>query len=226
MNRRFRDRREAGRLLAERLGSFAGRNDVIVLGLPRGGIPVAYEVATALGAPLDVFVVRKLGVPRYEEVAMGAIATGGVRVLNMSTIRALGIPPHVVDAVTKAEQRELERRERVYRGTRAAPDLRGRTVIVVDDGLATGSTMQAAVAAIRELNPSQVIVGSPVGTADTCSAIQRVADDCICYLTVHSLDGVGGWYFDFTQTTDAEVSALLEDAGQRLAAREGPLAHT
>jgi predicted phosphoribosyltransferase len=225
MIERFHDRREAGRLLASRLESFAGRSDVIVLGLARGGVPVAYEIALALDAPLEVFVVRKLGVPRYEEVAMGAIATGGVRVLNMGTIHQLGIPPYVVESVTAAEQRELARREEMYRGSRPAPDLRHRTVIVVDDGLATGSTMHAAVAAIRELNPARVIVAAPVGTADTVTMMRRVADDCICFMMVHSLDGVGRWYDDFTQTTDAEVTRLLEAAQRRLAVRDGPLTH-
>lgn len=212
---RFFDRRHAGRLLAGRLESFAGRHDVIVLGLARGGVPVAYEIATAISAPLDVYVVRKLGVPRYEEVAMGAIASGGVRVLNMGTIHQLGIPPHVVEAVTAAEQRELARREKVYRGDRPPPDLRHQTVIVVDDGLATGSTMHAAVTSLRELSPARIVVASPVGTIDTCAAMRRVADHCVCYQLVYSLDGVGRWYEDFTQTTDAEVSALLEEARHR-----------
>ena len=218
MIERFHDRRHAGRLLAERFESFAGRSDVIVLGLARGGVPVAYEIAVAIDAPLDVFVVRKLGVPRYEEIAMGAIASGGVRVLNSGTIHRLGIAPYVVESVTAAEQRELARRERLYRGDRPLPDLRHRIVIVVDDGLATGSTMYAAVAAIRELNPARVIVASPVSTIDTCATMRRIADDCMCYKLVYSLDGVGRWYDDFTQTTDGEVSELLEDAAGREAA--------
>lgn len=215
MLRRFRDRREAGRLLAERLSTFAGRNEVIVLALPRGGVPVAYEVAMTLHAPLDVFLVRKLGVPYHEELAMGAIASGGVRVLNTEVVQQLGISSNDVERVTLAEQRELERRERAFRGTRPTPSLRDRVVIIVDDGLATGSTMRAAIQALRLQHPAQIVVAVPVGSADTCDVMALVADDCVCYLSVPTLDGVGLWYEDFSQTSDNEVVELLADAARR-----------
>src|SRR5262249_41330555 len=173
----FRDRADAGRRLAEELKAFAGRPDVLVLALPRGGVPVAYEVARALHAPLDVFLVRKLGVPGREELAMGAIASGGVRVLNQDVIRALDIADEVIDEVTAAEQRELVRRERAYRGGRPTPDVRGRTVVLVDDGLATGSTMRAAVAALRRLGPASVVVAVPVGAPETCTELGNEADE-------------------------------------------------
>src|SRR6266403_900089 len=181
--KRFRDRREAGRLLAAKLTAYANRPDVIVLALPRGGVPVAYEVARALGAPLDVFVVRKLGVPGYEELAMGAVATGGVRVLNDQLVNRLGIPEHIIDAVAARERRELARRERLYRGDRPPPDVRGRTVILIDDGLATGSTMRAAIAALRQQHPARIVVAVPVGAPETCAEFQDEADEAICALT-------------------------------------------
>ena len=208
----FRNRREAGRKLAEKLAAYANRPDVLVLALPRGGVPVAYEVARALGAPLDVFVVRKLGVPGYEELAMGAIATGEVRVLNDDLVVRLGIPEYLIDAVTAREQEELKRRERLYRGGRPVPDVRDRTVILVDDGLATGSTMLAAVRALRQLQPARIVVAVPVAAADTCRALRAEADEVVCAVTPEPFHAVGLWYEDFTQTTDEEVRDLLTRA--------------
>jgi len=205
----FRDRQDAGRVLAEKLAAYANRPDVLVLALPRGGVPVAYEVARALGAPLDVFVVRKLGVPGYEELAMGAVATGGVRVLNDQLIQRLGIPDHVIDAVTARERQELARRERLYRDGRPPPDISGRTVILVDDGLATGATMQAAIEALRQQNPARIVVAVPTASPDTCEEMKAKADDVICAITPQPFDAVGRWYQDFSQTTDEEVGALL-----------------
>ena len=206
----FRDRSEAGQLLAERLVAYAGRPDILVLALPRGGVPVAYEVARALGAPLDVFVVRKLGIPGHEELAMGAIASGGVRVLNDDVVQALHIPERVIEAVAARELRELERRERAYRGDRPAPDVRDRTVILVDDGLATGSTMRAAVAALRRLGPARIVVAVPTAAPSTCEEFRREADECICQITPEPFHAVGLWYQDFSQTTDDEVRDLLD----------------
>ena len=211
--RRFRDRTEAGRRLAERLTAYADRPDVLVLALPRGGVPVAYEVARALRAPLDVFLVRKLGVPGYEELAMGAVATGGVRVLNDQIVAGLRIPDHVIEAVAEAEQQELARRERVYRGDRPPPDVRHRTVILVDDGLATGATMQAAIKALRALPPARIVVAVPTGSPETCEQLKAQADEVICAITPEPFHAVGLWYEDFTQTTDEEVRDLLARAG-------------
>jgi predicted phosphoribosyltransferase len=205
----FRDRREAGRLLSEKLGAYAHRPDVLVLALPRGGVPVAYEVARALGAPLDVFVVRKLGVPGYEELAMGAVATGGVLVLNEQLVERLGIPKQMIDAVAARERQELVRRERLYRGGRPPPDVRGRTVILVDDGLATGATMHAAIRALRQQNPARIVVAVPTASPDTCEEMKKEADDVICVITPEPFHAVGRWYRDFSQTTDEEVSVLL-----------------
>ena len=205
----FRDRREAGRLLASKLSAYANRPDVLVLALPRGGVPVAYEVARALGAPLDVFVVRKLGVPGHEELAMGAVATGGVRVLNHQLVSQLGIPDHLIDAVAAHEQRELVRRERLYRGGRPPPDVRNRTVILVDDGLATGSSMQAAIEALRQLQPAQIVVAVPTAPPETCEEIRAKADDVVCAVTPEPFHAGGLWYQDFAQTTDEEVRDLL-----------------
>jgi erythromycin esterase-like protein/predicted phosphoribosyltransferase len=205
----FRNRREAGRRLAEKLGIYADRQDVIVLGLPRGGVPVAYEVARALNAPLDVFVVRKLGIPGYEELAMGAVATGGVRVVNDILIQRLGIPEAIIEEVAAREMRELERRERLYRGSRPPPDVKGRTVILVDDGLATGSTMLAAIRALRKQNPARIVVAVPTASQETCDAMKDVADDVICAVTPEPFHAVGLWYQDFSQTSDDEVRALL-----------------
>jgi len=205
----FRDRVEAGELLAEGLSHYRDRDDVIVLALPRGGVPVAAEIARRLHVPFDVFVVRKLGVPGHEELAMGAIASGGVRLLNDEVVGPLGIPANVIDAVAGREQIELERREELYRGTRAPVGLVGKTVILVDDGLATGSTMRAAVKAVRQQGPAQVIVAVPVGAPETCATLAREADDVVCLRTPDPFVAVGLWYRDFTPTSDREVRALL-----------------
>lgn len=207
--RPFRDRRQAGELLATKLAAYANRRDVIVLALPRGGVPVAYEVAKALNVPLEVFVVRKLGVPGYEELAMGAVASGGVRVLNDQLIEQLGIPQYVIEAVTAQELQELKRRESLYRGGRPPPEVRGRTVILVDDGLATGSTMQAAVRALWQLNPARIVVAVPTSSKETCDALRPLVDEIICAITPEPFHAVGLWYEDFSQTTDQEVRELL-----------------
>ena len=221
--RRFADRREAGRLLGRALIQYARGPDLLVLALPRGGVPVAYEVARALDAPLDVLVVRKLGVPGHEEIAMGAIASGGGRVLNRDTIEQLGIPMALVDQATAFERRELERRERAYRGAQPAPEVRGRTVIVVDDGLATGATMLAAVGALRDEGPASIIVAAPVGSVEACDVVLRAADACVCVVTSDLLGAVGRWYVDFTQTTDEEVRTLLADAASGTREARAPL---
>jgi predicted phosphoribosyltransferase len=205
----FRDRIEAGELLAERLAAYRDRDDVVVLALPRGGVPVAREVSRALGVPFDVYVVRKLGVPGHEELAMGAIATGGVRQINHDVVDALGIPGNVIDAVAVREQRELERREQDYRGNRGPLSLANRTVILVDDGLATGSTMRAAVKAVRQQQPARVIVAVPVGAVSTCADLATEADDVVCVRMPDPFVAVGLWYRDFTPTTDLEVRTLL-----------------
>ena len=209
---RFRDRIDAGRQLAKRLSRFADRSDVVVLALPRGGVPVGYEVARALHAPLDVFLVRKLGLPGHEELAMGAIATGGVRVVNDEVVRRLGVPEAMIDEVAAEELKELKRRERSYRADRSAPNVKDRTVILVDDGLATGSTMRAAVAALRLLHPAWIVVAVPVGAADTCATLAEEADEVVCVSMPEPFYAVGSWYEDFGQTSDAEVRALLDAA--------------
>jgi predicted phosphoribosyltransferase len=208
----FRDRADAGRHLLSRLGAYQGRLDVLVLGLPRGGIPVAYEVARGLGAPLDVFVVRKLGVPGQEELAMGAIATGGVRIVNRDVVDALHIPPDVVDRAAAEEARELERREQSYRGERPQPGVEGKTVILVDDGLATGSTMRAAVAALRQQGPARIVVAVPVAAPSTCRELRQEVDEIVCFATPEPFMAVGRFYDDFAQTTDEEVRELLATA--------------
>ena len=208
----FRDRRDAGRQLAEQLKRLHLTGRVVVLGLPRGGVPVAYEVARALNVPLDVFVVRKLGVPGHEELAMGAVATGGVRVLNSGIVRALQIPHDMIERVTAAEQLELQRREREFRTGRPFPDLHGATVLLVDDGLATGATMVAAVQAVRKHGPGRIIVATPVASESACDALARGADGCECVATPEPFEGVGRWYGDFTQTDDDEVRALLRES--------------
>lgn len=205
----FQDRTDAGRQLAEQLLSYAGRDDVIVLGLPRGGVPVAFEVAQRLGVPLDVFVVRKLGVPGHEELAMGAIAPGGVRVLNEDVLCVIPDAQSIVEMVTAIEREELERRERNYRNSRPSPQLKGRTVILIDDGLATGATMRAAVAALRQQGAAKIIVGVPVGASSTCQDLKQTADDVICLRTPAAFIGVGQYYADFFQTSDEEVRELL-----------------
>jgi predicted phosphoribosyltransferase len=214
----FQDRRDAGRKLATRLARYANRPDVLVLALPRGGVPVGYEVARALGVALDVFVVRKLGLPGHEEFAMGAVATGGVRVLNPEIVEHVGIPGRMIDAVTRREQQEVERRERAYRGTRPIPEVRGKIVILVDDGLATGSTMRAAVVALKQQQPARVVVAVPVASRETCEQLRREADEVVCLVTLEPFYAVGLWYQDFSQTTDEEVRALLA-AGQPEPAR-------
>lgn len=212
---RYADRVAAGRALAQALMPYAGHGDLLVLGLPRGGVPVAAEVAAALTAPLDVFVVRKLGVPGREELAMGAIASGGVRVLNPSVIGMLDIPPAVVDAVTSAEAVELRRREKAYRGEAPYPRIEGRTVILVDDGLATGATMRTAVAALRQQRPAQIIAAAPVGSGESCALLAREADEVVCVHVPDPFNGVGCWYEDFGQTSDTEVREALALASER-----------
>ena len=206
----FRDRREAGRVLASLLKTYAGRDDVVVLALPRGGVPVAYEVASALGAPLDVFLVRKLGTPGHRELAMGAIASGGIRVLNDDVVRWYGISESAIESVAREEAAELERRERAYRDGRPSPDLTNRSVILVDDGLATGSTMRAGAQAVRLHRPARVVVAVPVGARQTCSEIAAVADEVICARMPEPFTAVGQWYLDFDQTDDDEVRELLQ----------------
>ena len=211
MPMRFRDRKEAGQSLAHRLEQFAGRSDVVVLALPRGGVPVAAEVARALGAPLDVFLVRKLGVPGQEELAMGAIAENGIRVLNEDVFPYVAISPAALEAATARERHELERRSHLYRGGRSLVDVRGRTVILVDDGLATGTTMQAAVTALRELEPAAIFIAVPVASSAACFLFSNRYEDvsCVCLHTPEPFEAVGLWYEDFNQTTDDEVRALL-----------------
>ncbi len=220
----YRDRSEAGKQLAARLTKYADRDDVLVLALPRGGVPVGFEVARQLRVPLDIFLVRKLGVPGHEELAMGAISTGGVRVLNEDTIDYLRIPASVIDAVAASESRELERRERAYRGDQPEPDVRGKVVILVDDGLATGSTMRAAAAALRQQEPARIVVAVPVSAPQTCDEYRIGVDEIICAKTPEPFYGVGLWYEDFSQTADEEVRELLERARNEIDRRE--LAHT
>lgn len=210
----FRNRADAGRVLAGKLRAWKDRSDVIVLALPRGGVPVGFEVARHLHAPLDVFVVRKIGAPGQEEFAIGAIATGGVRVINAEAVRMLGLSPQVVDALAQRELRELERRERVYRGDRPPPPVRGRAVILVDDGLATGSTMRAAAQALRQQDPTEIIIAVPVAPAASCEEFRPLVDDIVCAVTPEPFFAVGQWYADFSQTTDDEVHELLESAGR------------
>jgi predicted phosphoribosyltransferase len=208
----FKNRNEAGQQLAEKLAPYADEPDVIVLALPRGGVPVGYEVARALGVPLDVFLVRKLGVPGYEEFAMGAIASGGVRVMNERVIRLLHIPEYTIEAITTSEQRELERREHLYRGDRAPPDVRDRTVIIVDDGLATGATMHAAVKALRRQQPARIVVAIPTASPDICLQFQPVAEDVVCLIMPEPFHAVGVWYRDFNQISDGDVREFLAQA--------------
>jgi putative phosphoribosyl transferase len=214
----FRDRTDAGRFLATKLRAYANRPDVLVLALPRGGMPVAFEVAQALDAPLDVFLVRKLGAPGQPELAMGAIATGGVRVLNEALVRALAIDDLALEAVVAEEQAELERRERLYRDDRPAPDVRGHTVILVDDGLATGATMRAAAAALRQQQAARIVVAVPIAPAETCAEFRHEVDEIVCGLTPEPFYAVGLWYEDFSQTTDEEVRELLARAARPQAA--------
>jgi putative phosphoribosyl transferase len=205
----YRDRHDAGKRLAKRLSAYAHRPDVLILALPRGGVPVAYEAAQALNAPLDVFIVRKLGVPDHEELAMGAIASGGIQVLNYDVICALDIPEEIIEKIVAREQKELERREQLYRDGRPAPDVKGQTVILIDDGLATGATMRAALRALREQEPARLIVAVPVAAPSTCLELLGEADDVICTSTPEPFFGVGLWYQNFEQTSDQEVHDLL-----------------
>jgi putative phosphoribosyl transferase len=206
---RFRNREDAGRQLAARLDAYKNRPDVVVLGLPRGGVPVAYEVARQLAAPLDVFVVRKLGLPGQSELAMGAIAGESVEVLNHDVIDHLGVPRAVVDRVVERERAELRRREMAFRADRVPLDVAEKTVIIVDDGLATGSTMEAAIAALRQMGPARIVVAVPVGAEETCARLRATADEVVCLATPWPFNAVGQWYEDFAQTTDQEVRALL-----------------
>jgi len=215
MSRRFEDRADAGRVLAGMLTAYADRADAIVLALPRGGVPVAFEVATILRLPLDVFLVRKLGVPGHEELAMGAIATGGVRVLNDDVVAPLGIDAQTIDRVSEREQRELERRETAYRDDRPQPAIHDRTVILVDDGLATGSTMLVAIRALRQQQPARIVVAVPTAAPSVCAEIGREADEIICAITPEPFYAVGLWYEDFSETTDDDVRTLLRLSGQR-----------
>lgn len=212
----FKNRRDAGKILAKELSQYAGRSDVIILALPRGGVPVAYEVARALNLPLDVFIVRKLGLPDRKELAIGAIATGGARVLNHDIIRILNIPREVINIVAKQELQELKRREQSYRGDRPAPEVRGRTVILIDDGLATGASMRAAVAGLRAQQPAKIVVAVPAGAIEVCEAFASEVDEIVCALTPEPFYGVGKWYEDFSQTSDEEVRILLQEANRQL----------
>ena len=214
----FQDRFEAGRLLASRLSQFANRNDVIVLGLPRGGVPVAFEVAKSLKAPLDVFVVRKLGVPGQEELAMGAIASSGIRVVNRSVVDALGIKNEEIERVALEQQAELERREREYRDGRPTLEVRCRTAILVDDGLATGSSMRSAVAALRNRDPAQSVIAVPVAALSVYEQLKSEADQVVCLTTPEHFAAVGQWYLDFRQTSDDEVRELLSSANNSVIA--------
>jgi putative phosphoribosyl transferase len=213
---RFKDRRDAGRVLARKLSTYTGQTDVIVLALPRGGVPVAYEVALALNAPLDIFLVRKLGLPGREELAIGAIASGGIRVLNEDIIRVLGVPEEVINIAARNELQELQRREHNYRGNRPAPDVRDRKVILVDDGLATGASMRAAVVGVRAQHPARIVIAVPAAAPELCNAFQFEVDEMVCAMTPDPFYGLSRWYEDFSQTTDAEVRMFLEEAKHQL----------
>ncbi|MBI4212848.1 MAG: phosphoribosyltransferase [Chloroflexi bacterium] len=212
---RFRDRRHAGQILARQLERFADRPDVLVLGLPRGGVPVAYEVARELGALLDVFIVRKLGVPGYEELAMGAIATGGVQVLDPEVMQMASVTQSELDAVIEREQRELARRESAFRGSRPPPEIAGRTVILVDDGLATGASMRAAVGALRRQEPRLLVVGVPVASRAGCRQFEELVDEIVCILTPEPFHAVGLWYQDFSDPSEDDIRAMLDRASGR-----------
>jgi putative phosphoribosyl transferase len=214
----FPNRREGGRALAELLARSVGDGQAVVLALPRGGVPVGFEVAKALDSPLDVFLVRKLGVPGHEELAMGAIASGGVRVLNDEVVAELGIPGWAIERVAAREQAELERREKLYRGDRPPADVSGKVAILVDDGLATGASMRAAALAVRQLNPSRVVIAVPVAAAETCAELRHLADEVVCVATPEPFYAVGLWYRDFSPTSDQEVVELLEASEQRVRA--------
>ena len=211
----FKDRRDAGKKLAQKLSAYSGRPGGLILALPRGGVPVAYEVALALSVPMDIFIVRKLGVPGREELAFGAIASGGVRVLNGDVVRLLSIPDEVINFVAKREFQELQRREQLYRGDRPAPDVHNRTVILIDDGLATGASMRAAVAGLRAQRPERIVIAVPTAAPEACEAFQPEVDEVICAVTPELFYGVGRWYEDFSQVTDEEVRTLLQEANQQ-----------
>ena len=213
---RFKDRRDAGRVLARKLSTYTGQADVIVLALPRGGVPVAYEVALALNAPLDIFLVRKLGLPGREELAIGAIASGGIRVLNEDIIRVLGVPEEVINIVARNELQELERREHNYRGDRPAPDVRDRKVILIDDGLATGASMRAAVVGVRAQHPARIVIAVPAAAPELCNAFQFEVDEMVCAMTPEPFYGLSRWYEDFSQTTDEDVRMFLREANHQL----------
>jgi putative phosphoribosyl transferase len=214
MERPFRDRIDAGQQLATQLHAYANHPDVLVLALPRGGVPVAFEVAQALNAPLDIFLVRKLGLPGQEELAMGAIASGGVIVVNSEVVDTLRIPDRIIHQIAAQEQRELERRERLYRGDRPPPDVHGKTTILVDDGMATGSTMRAAAAALREQKPDRIVVAVPAAAPETCKVFRDTVDEIVCAITPDPFYAIGLWYEDFSQTTDDEVRDFLARAAQ------------
>jgi predicted phosphoribosyltransferase len=214
----FKDRRDAGRKLAQKLTAYAGQQDALVLALPRGGVPVAYEVAVALGIPLDVFIVRKLGVPGRDELAFGAIASGGVRVLNSDIVRMLSIPEEIMNFVVKRESQELTRREHLYRGSSTFPQIRNRAIILIDDGLATGASMRAAVAGLRAQHPSRIVIAVPAAAPDVCSAFQAEVHEIICAITPELFYGVGRWYEDFSQVSDEEVRVLLQKANRQVVA--------
>ena len=220
MERAFANRTEAGRLLAEKLEKYANRSDVVVLGLPRGGVPVAFEVAKHLQVPLDVFIVRKLGVPGFEELAAGAIASGDVRVLNEDVVRAIPYASEAIEAVTARETAELQRREQIYREGRPPPELRDRTVILVDDGLATGATMRAAITALRQHSTAKIVMAVPVGPPDTCDELGHEADEAICLSTPAFFQAVGQYYEDFSQTSDSDVRTLLTAAAQEISGKK------
>ncbi len=216
----FPNRTEAGRRLAPRLRDYANRKGVIVLGIPRGGVPIAFEVAEYLKVPLDVLVLRKLGVPGHEELGFGAIASGGVRALNPEIVEALRISPRDIELVTNREAKELQRREHAYRGGRPPLDVRGRTVILIDDGIATGSGMRAAVAALRQMKPAQIVIAVPVAPASTCDSLRDEVNELICLETPEPFYGVGQFYYDFSQVSDEEVSELLDRAAREIDEQE------
>lgn len=212
----FRDRRDAGKKLAQALSHYADRSDVTILALPRGGVPVAYEVALALSAPLDIFIVRKLGLPGREELAIGAIGSGGVRVLNDDVVRILNVPQEVINIVVQREREELQRRERIYRGDRSGPEVHDRTVILIDDGLATGASMRAAVIGVRAQQPARIVIAVPTAAREVCDAFQFNVDEMVCLTTPEPFYGVSRWYEVFSQVDDEEVRALLEEANRQL----------
>lgn len=212
----FKDRKDAGRKLAQKLSHYAGHPDVTVFALPRGGVPVAYEVAIVLNVPLDVFIVRKLGLPGREELAIGAIASGGVRVLNNDIVRILNVPEEVINIVIRRELEELQRREHNYRGNRSAPDVRNHTVILIDDGLATGASMRAAVIGVRAQHPARIVVAVPTAAREVCEAFEFEVDEVVCVMTPEPFHGVGKWYKEFSQVSDEEVRNLLEEANRQL----------